>query len=72
MKDILAIVGVLVLVFGIIAIFSLIGAGILMLAWNFVVLGLFHGPALGFWQAYAISIMLSIIGSAFKTTVTKS
>lgn len=72
MQTFLSILGVIVLVLALIAFFSLIGAFILMLAWNVVMPALFHLPALGFWQAYAITILVSIVGSAFKTTVTKS
>ncbi len=39
--------------------------------WNFVVPGLFHGPVLGFWQAAAVVVLLSLVGGMFKASSAK-
>lgn len=42
-------------------------SGILMLLWNWIAVGLFHAPVINFWQAVGLSILMNIIGSAFRS-----
>lgn len=54
----------------IIAIMLLLSAGIgfiFMLVWNAVMPSLFGAPMLDFWQAWALWLLIGIIGSAFRS-----
>lgn len=66
MKELLAsCLGILI----IICIFSLLGGYILMLLWNWLApLFWTSAPVLTFWQAWGISVLLSIIGNKFRST----
>jgi len=44
---------------------------VFMVLWNLVVPPLFNGPTLDFWQAWAIWILIGIVGSAFRSVVSK-
>jgi hypothetical protein len=50
--------------------FSLIGAWITMWAWNIFVGGVWHGPTINFWQAFAANLLLAIISGIIKPNVT--
>lgn len=57
----------------IICIFSLLGGYILMLLWNWLApLFWTSAPVLTFWQAWGISVLLSIIGNKFRSSNTSS
>jgi hypothetical protein len=44
----------------------LIGPFILMVLWNLVVPSVFGGPVIDFPQAFGLSLLLSIVGGAFR------
>lgn len=48
-----------------------LGALIFMWAWNIFVPAAFGGPTIDYWTAFAGTILLSIVGSAFRTIATK-
>lgn len=50
---------------------SLFGAWIFQLLWNWLVPDLFHGPFLSFWKAWGLTILIQLIGGAFKATLTE-
>ena len=57
----------------IICIFSLLGGYILMLLWNWLApLFWTSAPILTFWQAWGISVLLSIIGNKFRSSSSSS
>lgn len=37
-----------------------------MVLWNWLVPTLFHGPRITYWQAFGLSMLLGIVGSAFR------
>ena len=41
----------------------------LQLAWNFVAPPVFGWPELTFWQAFALSFVLNLLGSGFRASV---
>lgn len=45
---------------------SAIETVILMLLWNWVIVGLFSAPEISFWVAFGILCLLNIIGSFFR------
>lgn len=70
METFVKILGIIVAILLLIAIgFGLSGL-IIMLVWN-VIAGFFGFKTITFWVAVAISVALSIIGGAFKSTIKK-
>jgi hypothetical protein len=65
MKTLLAVIIVIPLAIGA----SALGAYIFMLLWNWALVGIFPAvPVLEFYRAWGLSILLSIIGSFFKSS----
>lgn len=62
-----AIAGMVALMVGI----CLIPTLMLMWAWNLVMHGMFNFPAVGFWQAFALGILLGALRSVVTLTVKK-
>lgn len=60
-----------VLVLGVWAVLTLAVTWVWMWAWNLVVPPVFHGPTLTYWQAFALSVLVGLIGSGFKATINK-
>lgn len=57
------------IVIGIIALIvalTVLGTWIFMVIWNFTVFEIFGGPELGMLQAFAVSMIISMIGGAFS------
>lgn len=52
------------------AVLGLAAAWVLMWAWNLLVPALFHGPTITYTMACAVYFALSLIGGAFKMTIT--
>jgi hypothetical protein len=49
--------------------FSALGAYVFMLLWNWALVGIFPAvPVLEFYKAWGLTILLSIIGSFFKSS----
>lgn len=46
-------------------------AWIFKLLWNFVAAGVFGAPVLTFWPAFALILLISIVGSFFKSNSNK-
>lgn len=44
---------------------------LLQWAWNVVVFGMFHGPHITFWQAFAVTCLLSAVGGIFQSSVSR-
>lgn len=65
---ILALLGVLLLVFAIMC----FEGWILMLLWNWLLVSLFGISTIGFWQGVGLILLLNLIGGFFKTTVRKN
>jgi len=42
-----------------------------MFLWNNLLVVLFHWPQIGFWQTAGILLLLAIVGSFFKSTVSQ-
>lgn len=45
------------------------GAWCLMWAWNSTLAALLHWPALTFWQALAVYVLVGVVGGIFRRTV---
>lgn len=68
-----ALVMVILLVILAITAFSFVGGLVLMLAWNYSVASIFEAvPAISYWQAYALSWLLSILLTRFNFTSKKN
>lgn len=65
----IGIVLIVLVVAGIVFGFGSISALILMWAWNIFIPSVFHGPVITFWQAFAASVLLTIIGAKFGIKV---
>lgn len=67
----LATIGAVVLGILVIFLISLIPVGIIMLAWNLVIVDLFDLPRMAFWQALLIAMLIAILrgggGAAAKS-----
>ena len=50
---------------------SAISAWITMWAWNMFMVSVFHLPAITFWQAFALWLLLGMIKGIFSVTVNK-
>lgn len=46
-------------------ILSLISAGLIFFLWNWVIVWLFYAPVITFWRAWAIGVILGLLGSIF-------
>jgi hypothetical protein len=46
-----------------------LGSLLLMVAWNFVVPSVFGGPTLQYHEAFGLMLLLSIVGGAFRSTL---
>ena len=68
MKILLVVVGVVGVIIG----FSALGGYVLMLLWNFALPSLFGLPALDFYKAWALTLLLGFIGNFFKSSSTSS
>jgi len=56
----------------IVALFSFLEAWVVQLLWNWLApIFWAAAPILTYWQAFGVCILLSIIGSAFRSTVSK-
>lgn len=66
----LFILAMLVLIIALAAGISALFGWIFMLVWNFAIVDAFHAPVLDFWHAWAIWFIISLIGGAFRSTVT--
>jgi hypothetical protein len=65
MKTLLAVIIAIPLAIG----FSAFGAYVFMLLWNWALVGIFPAvPVLEFYKAWGLTILLSIIGSFFKSS----
>lgn len=64
---VLVLLGVLLLAFAIMC----FEGWILMLLWNWLLVSLFGISTIGFWQGVGLILLLNLIGSFFKTTVSK-
>jgi hypothetical protein len=65
MKTLLAVIIAIPLAIG----FSALGAYVFMLLWNWALVGIFPAvPVLEFYKAWGLTILLSIIGSFFKSS----
>lgn len=62
---ILAIIGVVICAFACVFGLMCLRGWLAMLLWNWVVVGLFHAPALSFWMAFGLSWLCSLL---FKGT----
>lgn len=67
----LILIGVVLLILVIGVAFTGLSALILMWAWN-VLVPLTGLPELSFWPAVAITVLISLISGAFRTTITRS
>ena len=61
-EDILALILALIIL---LVIITLVSGGVLMFIWNVVVAGIFHGPAISYWQALVLGAGISILQSLF-------
>jgi len=59
-----AVLGAFALV-ALVALAVLLGPVLLMFAWNLVVAGLFGGPTIGFWHAFAILVLVGFVRRIF-------
>ncbi len=65
MKTLFAVIIAIPFIFGC----SALGAYIFMLLWNWALVGIFPAvPVLEFYRAWGLTILLSIIGSFFKSS----
>ncbi len=70
--DAASILVVIVLGIPIIVGFSALGAYILMLLWNWALVGIFPSvPVLDFWKAWGLSLLLSFVGGFFRSSSSK-
>lgn len=58
---------IIALIVGLSALFGLV----FMLAWNAVAVPVFDAPKLDFWQAWAVWILVGLIGGAFRSVVSR-
>ena len=61
-----AVVGMAVGAIVIVVAIAALSAFIFMIIWNATVFDIFNGPELSLWQAFLVSVLLSMIGSAFS------
>lgn len=66
------VLGACALIIAALVFIQLVTALVWMVVWNFVATPVFDLPAIDFWQSLAIIIMVSIIGSFFRSYGTKS
>lgn len=64
---ILAIIGIVIGAFALSFGMMCLQAWLVMLLWNWVAVGLFGAPALGFWMAFGLRLLCSLL---FKSKVT--
>lgn len=60
-----------ILVIGLVVGFSLLGAWILCWAWNAFVPPVLKGPEITFWQAFALTFLISSIKGLFSVSIKK-
>ena len=60
--------GILVAIVGAINLFL---AWIIQILWNWLLVDLFNFPQVGYWQAFGIMALLSIVGGFFKSSSSK-
>lgn len=58
---------IIIAAFAIIAIYLVFTSWIFMLIWNYVAVGVFGAPELTLWNAIALNVLLSMIGSFFTS-----
>jgi hypothetical protein len=68
---ILAAVGVILLCIIVVAAVFALEVWVLMFAWNIFVSPYFSMPELTVWPAIGLAMLVNIIGSVFRTTITK-
>lgn len=39
--------------------------------WNWLAVGLFHAPVVGYWQAMGMTLFLAFVGNFFRSVTTK-
>ena len=55
-----------------VAVLNSVSAFILYLLWNWLLVSLFNAPVITYWQALGFIILLSVIGSFFKSSSSSS
>lgn len=59
-------------VLGLVLLIWSLGTAVIFYAWNLVLAPMFDLSMVLWWQAFLIMLLISFIGGAFKTTVSKS
>lgn len=70
MKTIVSAVLAIVAALGIIALMCVLYGLITMWLWNYTVVSMFGAPVLTFWKAWALTVLVGVVGSAFKGAIT--
>ena len=59
-------VAIIVVIIAFVIAMFLLGTWVFMVVWNFTVFDIFGGPELSMIQAFAVSLLIGIIGGAFS------
>lgn len=72
MKALITSIASCLIVLALVTALDFLWAWILELLWNWLVPLLFHGPAITYWEAFGLILLLTLIGGFFRSASSSS